>query len=224
MGEIGDDGGVSFRSLLALLVPFGLVPVASAAVPVATGVTEPSLQVDARGNAKVMWTAGGTQRMTLVLPSGELARVGQLSGPDVSKALPGKHVPWQRAIRVAPGGWYYALQQRGAQLLFARWHSVPTEVSLKATLVAGGVRLSGFATLDEQRLAPAVAQHASVVLETKVDGDWQSVAPLKLNARAAFSKLVARGASSTYRVVLDGPGTAPDAVAVASAQVLDPGR
>jgi hypothetical protein len=215
---------VSLRSLLALLVPLGLVPVASAAVPIATGVTEPSLQVDAGGIAKVAWTAGGTQRTKLVLPSGEPAPVRRLSGPDVSKAVPGKHVPWQRAIRVTPGGWYYALQQRGAELLFARWHGVPTEISLKATLVAGGVRVSGFATLDEQRLAPAVAQQASVVLETKVDGDWQRLAPLRLNARAAFSKLVDRSPSSTYRVVLDGPGTAPDAVAVATAQVLDPGR
>jgi hypothetical protein len=54
-------------------------------------------------------------------------------------------------------------------------------------------------------------------------GEWQRVASLTLNVRAALSKLVARSASSTYRVVLDGPGTAPDAVAVATALVLDPG-
>jgi len=220
---------MSIRSILVLVAAAVAVPAATAAITVSSGVTAPSLRVDAAGNAEVAWTVHGQRRSAVLRPSGARSTQRRFVGADVSQAVRGTQIAFQRVIRSAPGGWYYALQARPVgghtELRFARWHGVPTEVSLTATIVPNGVRLRGGATIDGKAFPAATAARMRALLEVKADdGTWRQLRTVALSSAGRYDKVVADSASRTYRVVVPGPGLAPDAAAVATAIVLDPGR
>src|SRR3954452_25282204 len=152
---------MSLRLALVAATTLAAVPAATAAVTVGSGAAAPALRVDAAGNAEVSWTSDGERASVVISPSGARASVRRLSGIDVSQPVRGTHIPFQRVLRSAPGGWYYALQARPvegrAELAFARWHGVPTEVTLGAEIMPRGIRLSGRVTLDGKRLPPQTA-------------------------------------------------------------------
>jgi hypothetical protein len=219
---------MSLRLAAVAVAALAAVPAAAAAITVSAGVTAPSLRVDAAGNAEVSWTAQGQRRSAVLRPTGARSTERGLVGTDISQAVRGTHVAFQRVIRSAPGGWYYALQVRRVggrvELRFARWHGVPTEVSLTATLVPNGVRLIGGATLDGKAFPAATAARMRAQLEVKGDAGWRRLSTVTLNRSGRYDAIVPDSASRTYRVVVPGPGLAPDAAAVAHAIVLDPGR
>jgi hypothetical protein len=219
---------MSLRLTLVVLAALAAVPVATGAITLGPGAGAPSLRVDAAGNAEVSWTAQGQRQTAVLRPTGAQSTERRLVGADVSEPVRGTHIPFQRVIRSAPGGWYYALQARPVggrvELRFARWHGVPTEVSMTATIVPRGVRLTGQVTLDGTRLPPATAASTSAQLDVKVDGKWQPLATVALNSAGAYKKIVPDSDDLSYRVIVAGPGLAPDAAAVASAIVLDPVR
>jgi hypothetical protein len=213
---------MSIRIAVVAAAALAVTPAGSGAIAVGSAATAPALRVDAAGNAEVSWTSSTSRRTVVVAPSGNVTR-GRLAAADVSEPVRGEHIPFQRVLRSAPGGWYYALQARHGELRFSRWHGVPTEVTLTATVVDGGVRLSGHATLDGERLAPATARRTLARLEVRLGSSWQRLASVRLDSEAAYARLVRR-TGGRYRVVVDGPRLAPDASAVADALVLDPGR
>ena len=219
---------MSLRLTAVAVAALAAVPAAAAAITVSSGVAAPSLRVDAAGNAEVSWTVHGQRQAAFLRPTGARSTQRRLIGADVSQPVRGTHVPFQRVIRSAPGGWYYALQARPVagyvQLRFARWHGVPTEVSLTATVVPSGVRLIGGATLDGKAFPAATATRMRAELEVKGDSGWRRLGTVALSSAGRYDKIVPDAPSRTYRVVVPGPGLAPDAAAVATAIVLDPGR
>jgi hypothetical protein len=222
-------------TLIAIVATLAAAPASHAALTVATGAAAPALRVDAAGNAEISWTSGG-KRMTVLVPrAGRTVAGGQLAGADVSRPLAGEQIPFQRAIRTGPGGWYYALQAwRPApggplELRFSRWQGVPTEVSLTASQTAGGgIRLTGRATLDERPLRAAPGLR--VYLDSLAGTASSRVGSARLGAGGSYAWLVpsARAADS-FRATLTGPNLgatlAPDASMVAPAPFqADPGR
>jgi len=216
------------RPTLVAVLALAAVPAAAGSIPVAGGTSAPTLRVDAAGNAEVAWTAQGERRTALFRPTGARASMSVLAGPDVSQPVRGTHIPFQRVLRSAPGGWYYALQVRPvdgrSELAFARWHGVPTEVILSAEIVPRGIRLSGHATLDGKRLPAKTAAHTRARLEVRVEGVWRPLATVTLSSAGGYAKVVAASGERTYRVIVAGPGLAPDAAAVTRAIEIDPGR
>jgi hypothetical protein len=219
---------VRIRSALVAVVALAAVPAAAGSVPVSAGTSAPTLRVDAAGNAEVSWSAQGERHTALFRPTGVRASAPGLAGPDVSQPVRGTHIPFQRVLRSAPGGWYYALQARPVggrgELAFSRWQGVPTEVILNAEIVPHGIRLSGHATLDGKRLLAKTAAHMHARLEVRVEGVWRPLTTVTLSSTGAYAKLVAASGERTYRVIVGGPGLAPDAAAVTRAIEIDPGR
>jgi hypothetical protein len=221
-------------TMLAALAALALSQTATAALTVCKNGTASGLRVDAAGNAEVSWTAGGRRHTMLVRPGAGLTE-GALSGSDVSEAVRGEQVPFQRMVRSAPGGWYYALQAwrmdaNGPTLLrFSRWRGVPTEVTLAAKKAEAGVRLSGRATFDEKPL-PKTSQRRYVYLDSLIGGTWRRVSRVLLPSSGSYAHRVSKAnVGDSYRVVLPGPnfGTtyAPDGSSVVDAPFdLDPHR
>lgn len=217
---------------------FGLVAALAAAQPsfaaitVGTRAAAPALRVDANGNAEVSWSAGGRRTTLLVPATGRLLPGHALAGKDVSETVRGTHIPFQRVLRYAPGGWYYALQawrpdpKGPVELRFSRWQGVPTEVSLTAKKTSRGVKLTGRVTVDE-KAAPTrwrprgwgAVQQGHVFLDALRGNRWQRLRDSRLASGASFGAIVAESALvSSYRATVLGPnfGTtyAPDASAV----------
>ena len=219
---------MSLRLTLVAAAALAAAPAAGGAITLASGVASPSLRVDESGNAEISWTAQGRRRVAVVRPTGLRASESRLVGSDVSEPVRGVHIPFQKVIRSAPGGWYYALQSRRVgdrvELRFARWHGVPTEISLKATIVPRGIRLTGQATLDGKPLPPSTASRMRAQIDVKIDGVWRRLTTVALNSTGAYNKLVPDSGDRTYRVVVAGPSLAPDASAIATAIEIDPGR
>ena len=191
-------------------------------------------QDDLGGNAEVSWTSGGRRLTALVPHAGRMVAGGKLAGADVSEAVAGSQIPFQRVIRAAPGGWYYALQSwqvkpRGpVELRFSRWQGVPTEVSLTASETVTGVRLVGRATLAGKPVR--AMPRPRVYVDSLVGQTWGRLgdAPLGLTGSYMWAVPKARLGDS-YRAIVAGPNVgaeyAPDASSVAPAPVeLDPGR
>ena len=97
-------------TLLGVLAALAAAHSAAAAITVGTKATAPALRVDAQGNAEVSWMSAGRRATMLVPTSGRMRAGATLPAADVSQALRGTHIPFQRVLRVGPGGWYYALQ------------------------------------------------------------------------------------------------------------------
>src|SRR4051812_36308896 len=220
-------------TLLTAVAALAVSQSATAAITIGTNATAPALRVDAAGSAEVSWTAGSPRHTMLVRPGGSPLARG-LSGGDVSEAVRGEQIPFQRVIRSGPGGWCYALQAwrmdaRGIALRFSRWRGVPTEVSLNAAKTESGVKLSGRATLDEQPL-PQTAQRRYVFLDSLIDGTWRRVGRALLPSSRSYARVVSKpNLGASYRAILPGPnvGTtyAPDASSVVDAPGdLDPKR
>ncbi len=225
---------VKRRSLLVLLAALAIAPASQAALTVATNAAAPALRVDASGNAEVSWTSGGRRLTALVPHAGRMVAGGTLAGADVSQAVAGSQIPFQRVIRSAPGGWYYALQSwqvkpgGPVELRFSRWQGVPTEVSLTASETVAGVRLAGRATLTGKPVR--AVPRPRIYVDSLVGQAWGRLgdAPLALTGSYVWAVPKARVGSS-YRATVAGPNVgavyAPDASSIAPAPVeLDPGR
>ncbi len=225
-----------FLVSLALVATLAAAPSTAASIRIDARATAPSLRVDAAGNAEVSWTAAGRRRTALVPLTGAVVHGGRLDSPDVSEAVRGSHIPFQRVLRSGSGGWYYALQTwRVAaagplELRFSRWTGVPTEAGLTAKEVASGVRLSGRVTLGEQPVAVSAGGRLRALLESQIDRKWTRVAAVTVRRDGTYSGIVPRARrGSSYRVIVPGPNLgpvyAPDASSVVDAPVdLDPVR
>ena len=221
-------------TMLAAVAALAFSQAAAAAITVGSNASAPALRVDADGNAEVSWTAGGKRHTVLVRP-GSGAVAGVLSGSDVSEAVRGDQIPFQRVVRSAPGGWYYALQAwrmdatGPVALRFSRWRGVPTEISLTAKKANTGVKLSGRATFDEKPL-PKTSQRRYVYLDSLIRGSWRRVSRVLLPSSGSYAHTVSKkNVGDSYRVVLPGPNFgstyAPDGSSVVDAPFdLDPHR
>jgi hypothetical protein len=220
---------------IALVAAVAAVPASHAALTVATDAAAPALRVDAAGNAEISWTSGGRRMTALVPRTGRMVAGGQLAGADVSRALAGSQIPFQRAIRTGPGGWYYALQAwrptpgGPLELRFSRWQGVPTEVSLTPSqTTGGGIRLTGRATLDEKPLRAAPGLR--VYLDSLAGTAWSRLGSARLGPGGSYAWRVPSGqAADSFRATVTGPNLgatlAPDASMVAPAPFqLDPVR
>src|SRR4051794_25817226 len=153
MGPVRATTGLT---LLGVVAAFAAAQSSSAAITVGTNASAPALRVDAKGNAEVSWTSGNRRATVLVPVTGGPQQGGALAADDVSQAVRGTHLPFQRVLRSGPGAWYYALQEwrvgwgGSVALRFSRWRGVPTEVSLTAAASGLHVRLTGRTTLDEK--------------------------------------------------------------------------
>ncbi len=58
---------------------------ARASISIAENVARPALRVDARGNAEVSWSSGGTRRTLLIPATGLYLPGGHISTKDVSR-------------------------------------------------------------------------------------------------------------------------------------------
>jgi len=221
-------------TILALAAALAVSQSATSAITVAPNASAPALRVDANGNAEVSWTAAG-RRATLLVPATGRPLPGRtLAADDVSQAVRGTHIPFQRVLRHGQGGWYYALQAwrvsvRGpVELRFSRWQGVPTEVSLLAKKSPRGVKLTGRVTFDERPIPPSARGY--VFLDAFRGGVLYRLGRAQVAAGASFSGLFpASPLVTTYRATVLGPNIgatyAPDASAIVEPPVdLDPPR
>jgi hypothetical protein len=127
-----------------------IAPAATASIGLETGPGRASLQVDAKGNAGVTWTAGAASESWVVPAQGRNFH-GELGSPDVSKPVTVGGVPSALAVRRSPSGGLWALQliQIGAgkpvTLDLSRWRGAPTvlKLSIDGTHLRGTVSFQG---------------------------------------------------------------------------------
>jgi hypothetical protein len=212
-----------------IAVAVALTPaVAFASTTIATGVAQPSLRVDGRGNAEVRWTAGG--RHTLLVPaSGRVLPGGRLSRPDVSRPAAAA-IPFAKVVRRTPDGRMWALQAWPVlglgrpDLRIARWHGAPT----KLTLTIDGDTLIGRASFHGapiprySRTFAGTRMRVYVYLDGWSGDRWRRIGGVAPRGDGSFRRLLPASfaADSKYRAVVTGPvvgnDIAPDAAAVAA--------
>src|SRR6187401_3054542 len=84
----GSQPGMRRGTVVLMIVAAGLVgsaEPASASISIAKNVSRPALRVDARGNAEVSWSSGGTRRTLLIPATGLYLPGGHISTKDVSR-------------------------------------------------------------------------------------------------------------------------------------------
>lgn len=218
--------------LVALLLGgLALPALAAASVTIATGAQRPSLRVDARGNAEVGWTAGGTRRTLLVPATGRLLPGGRLSSADASTRATAP-IPFARVVRRAADGRIFALQawqvQPGGpvELRIARWRGAPTHITLA---LEGGTTLTGEATFQGRPVTGYARSFEGkqlriyVYLDAFVGGAWKRIGGVVPRPDGSFRRFVPSGfdGSTRYRATVLGPTAettiAPDASAVVAA-------
>ncbi len=219
---------------IALVALAGLAGTAQASISVATNAQRPALQVDAKGNAEVSWTAAGRRRTLLVPPVGLYLPGARISGRDVSRAARAPRLPFMKALRRGPDGRLYALQAwrvkpgGPVELHFSRWKGSPTAVTLTTELVTGGERLVGRATFQGKPVAGYSRTNSGIRYRIFAfldcfgcpQAQWRRIAGVAPRAGGDFRLLVKpEFLGSRYRVTIAGPNLgrtlAPDASAVA---------
>jgi hypothetical protein len=202
---------------------------ASAATTIARDTQRPALRVDAKGNAEVSWTAGGTRHYVLVPPTGKVYPGRRLSRPDVSRADSSVALPYMRVLRRTPDGKLWALQAwrptAGApeELRFSRWRGAAPVVTLATEQRFDGERLTGRATFDGKPVplfspTPEGKRIRSFAyVQRKLGAGWGPVAGAATKADGSFRLFVPKQKlGAQYRALVLGPnvGTtlAPDGV------------
>lgn len=200
----------------------------------AANAERPALRVDARGNAEVSWTEGGTRRTLLIPPQGRYLPGGKFAGPDVSRPATVPGLPFTRVVRRTPDGRLWALQAWSVQpggpveLRFSRWTGDPTVVEAQVA----GARLSGsasFAGRPVYGFSPTTAgtpiRHYAFVDCRGCPGApaWKRLQGVTLAAPGGTFRLALtpQRKGSEYRVTVAGPNRgwtyAPDATVVVQA-------
>jgi hypothetical protein len=215
---------------IVVLSVAALAAAASAAgsLGVATNVSRPALRVDARGNAEVSWSDGGTRRYLLIPRAGEVLPGQRLGGPDVSRAARAVSIPFRKVVRRTPDGRYWALQawrvQPGlpVELRFSRWRGGPTQVALDSVeprttgyVVSGSATFAGrpvplWSTTPEGKRVRSYAY-----IDRMTGSGWRRVGGVAIRGDGTFSRFVTATGHPVFRAVLRGPNVgaswAPDA-------------
>jgi hypothetical protein len=223
------------RPLLVVAAVSLAAPAAAAgSITVATNVQRPALRVDAKGNAEVSWSAGGSRRYLLVPPTGRFLPGGRLSGLDVSRPTATVSLPYRRVLRRTPDGRLWALQtwqvafSKAVELRFSRWRGAPTQITLAAMPSGRTEVLQGRATFQGRPVTGTSPTNAGtpILLSGFFDcsgcggAGWIRWGAKRTAANGTFAitvPLSRRG--SQYRVSITGPNRgatlAPDAAATA---------
>ena len=211
---------------------------AHASLGLATGASQATLGVDAKGDAQVAWHAGGGADSVLVPPQGLLFHGGSLAGPDVSRKANVARLPFVVALRRTPDGSYWALQEseigsgNPVSLDLSHWQGAPPVI----TLTDDGTRLRGTVSFHGKPVSGTTFTNAGLKPRIYVYLDcfacsgkpvWtlmQGVAP---RADGSFAVFLRHGWQGTrYRATMAGPNTesngsstlAPDVQTVISAK------
>ena len=212
--------GVRFVSFAALSLA-ALVTVASSAASlgVATNVSRPALRVDSRGNAEVSWNSGGARRYLLVPARGEVFPGRRLTGRDVSRATHAVSIPFDKVLRRAPDGRYWALQSwrvepgGPVELRLSRWRGRPTQLVLDSVepstngyVVSGRATFAGRPVPLWSRTPEGKRVRTYAYVDRMTAGGWKRVGGVAVRADGSFSRFVHVGAGRpTFRAVLRGP-------------------
>jgi hypothetical protein len=201
---------------------------AAASLGVATNVSRPALRVDARGNAEVSWSAGGTRRYLLIPRLGQVFPGRRLAGADVSRTTNAVSIPFRKVVRRTPDGRYWALQAWRVQpdgpveLRFSRWRGSPTQVVLDAVDPStNGYVVRGRATFGGQpvpvwsRTPEGKRVRSYAYIDRMTGSGWRRVGGVAVRADGTFSRFVKAAGRPVFRAVLRGPNVgaswAPDA-------------
>jgi len=230
------------RALLTPLVCFTgacvAAGVAQASVKVADWARDPSLRVDAAGNAEVNWTTGDGRRLSLVIDgSGALHYGGRLGSADVSRPTADAAVPWAVVVRRAPDGGFYALQSwrrlvdGPLELRFSRWRGDATKLTLRTICCKwGSENVEGNASFHGRPIfgfeatpqgSPLDPYGRNVYLDTFRGGRWQRMMGILAKRPTGSFSLWIRAvwSGSAYRGTIPGPNwgwtLGPDASAEA---------
>ena len=223
------------RALLVAAAVLLAAPAAAAgSITVATNVQRPALRVDAKGNAEVSWSAGGSRRYLLVPSTGRFLPGGRLPGRDVSRPATDVTLPYRRVLRRTPDGRLWALQtwqvafSKAVELRFSRWRGAPTQITLAAMPSGRTEVLGGRATFQGRPVTGTSPTNAGTPILHSGFFDcsgcggagWTRWGAKRTAANGSFAitvPLSRRG--SQYRVSIAGPNRgatlAPDAAAVA---------
>jgi hypothetical protein len=226
------------KTVVLLVLSAGLVgnaEPARASISIANNVVRPALRVDARGNAEVSWSSGGTRRTLLVPASGLYLPGGRITTKDVSRPVMVPGLPFAKVTRRGPDGRLYALQtwrvepNGPVELHFSRWKGAPTTVALTAEPASGSERLVGRARFQGRPVAGYSRTNSGIryrifafvdCVECPGPG-WRRIAGVAPRADGTFRLLVkAKDIGMRYRVTIAGPNLgstlAPDASSVAA--------
>jgi hypothetical protein len=216
-----------------------LAGAAQGSVMVALDARDPSLQIDASGNALVSWTtADGGRRSLEIDRNGSLRYGGSEVGADVSHPTGAVSLPWAVAVRQTADGSFYALQawQRLAghpvELRFSRWKGDPTRLTLGSICCKwGGETISGAASFHDQAIfgmkatrsgVPLDPYGRNVYLDSFQNGHWERMMGILTHrGTGAFSLWIRPNwAGTRYRGTISGPNDGwtigPDALAEAT--------
>jgi hypothetical protein len=203
---------------------------ARASISIAKNVSRPALRVDARGNAEVSWSSGGTRRTLLVPATGLYLPGGRISTKDVSRPTTVPGLPFSRVTRRGPDGRLYALQtwrvEPGGpvELHFSRWKGAPTTVELAAEPASSSERLVGRARFQGKPVAGYSRTNSGIRYRIFAFLDcaacqrpaWRRIGGVAPRADGTFRLLVKpKDIGRRYRVTIAGPNIgstlAPDA-------------
>ncbi len=222
------------RVLLATAATWLAAPaVAAGSITVATNVQGPALRVDARGNAEVSWTSGGSRQYLLVPATGRVLPGGRLAGTDVSRPAAQPSLPYRRVLRRTPDGRLWALQtwqvafSKDVELRFSRWRGAPTQITLTAAPSGQTEVLRGRATFGGRPVTGTSPTNAGTPILHSAFLDclgcgapgWIRWGAKRTAADGTFAITVPPARRGTrYRVSITGPNRgstlAPDAAAV----------
>ena len=201
-----------------------------ASISIAKDASRPALRVDARGNAEVSWSSGGTRRTLLIPATGLYLPGGRISTKDVSRPTTVSGLPLAKVTRRGPDGRFYALQawrvepDGPVELHFSRWKGAPTTVDLTAESASGSERLIGRARFQGKPVAGYSRTNSGIRYRIYAFLDcaacpgagWRRIGGVAPRADGTFRLLVrSQDIGRRYRVTIAGPNLgstlAPDA-------------
>jgi hypothetical protein len=223
------------KTVVMVLLAAGLLggaQPARASISIAKNVAQPALRVDARGNAEVSWSSGGTRRTMLIPATGLYLPGGRITTKDVSRPTTIPGLPFARVTRRGPDGRLYALQtwrvepNGPVELHFSRWKGAPTTVALTAEPASGSERLVGRAQFQGKPVAGFSRTNSGIRYRIFAFLDcaacpgpaWRRLSGVAPRADGTFRLLLKqKDVGKRYRVTIAGPNLgstlAPDASA-----------
>jgi hypothetical protein len=211
---------------------------ARASISIAKNVVRPALRVDARGNAEVSWSSGGTRRTLLIPATGLYLPGGRISSKDVSRPTTVPGLPFAKVTRRGPDGKLYVLQtwrvepNGPVELHFSRWKGAPTTVALTAEPASATERLVGRARFQGKPVAGYSRTNSGIRYRifAFLDCDacpgpaWRRIGGVAPRADGTFRLLVkSKDVGRRYRVTIAGPNLgstlAPDASSITTSSL-----